>query len=113
MEMHGSSSVPQDEVARINAAGGDLKGAKGVNAEEYLPAAKRGVCKINIDTDGRLVWCRVHREHFRDKPSDFDLRPPGKIFMGEYAKFIASRNELLGSAGQLDSAREFAKAKLK
>jgi fructose-bisphosphate aldolase class II len=110
--MHGSSSVPQDEVARINAAGGDLKGAKGVDANEYLPAAKRGVCKINIDTDGRLVWCRVHREHFRDKPSDFDLRPPGKIFMGEYAKFIASRNVLLGSAGQLEAAKAYAKANL-
>jgi len=106
--MHGSSSVPQDEVARINAAGGDIKGAKGVDVNEYLPAAKRGVCKINIDTDGRLVWCRVHREHFRDKPGDFDLRPPGKVFMSEYAKFIASRNELLGSAGQLEAAREHA-----
>ena len=110
--MHGSSSVPQDEVARINAAGGDLKGARGVNAEEYLPAAKRGVCKINIDTDGRLVWCRVHREEFTNNPSNFDLRPPGKVFMTEYAKFIASRNELLGSAGQLDSAREHAKKAL-
>jgi len=106
--MHGSSSVPQDEVARINAAGGDLKGAKGVDANEYLPAAKLGVCKINIDTDGRLVWCRVHREFFRDLPAKFDLRDPGKVFMTEYAKFIASRNELLGSAGQLADARKSA-----
>ena len=96
--MHGSSSVPQDEVDRINAAGGAIKGASGVDPKQYLPAAKLGVCKINIDTDGRLVWCRVHREHFRDDPKNFDLRPPGKIFMAEYAKFIASRNELLGSA---------------
>ena len=103
--MHGSSSVPQDEVERINAAGGVLKGAKGVDAAQYLPAAKLGVCKVNIDTDGRLVWTRVHREFFRDKPGDFDLRGPGKIFMAEYAKFIASRNELLGSAGQLESIR--------
>ncbi len=71
--MHGSSSVPQDEVERINAAGGQLKGAKGVDANQYLPAAKRGVTKINIDTDGRLVWTRVHREFFRDKPDQFDL----------------------------------------
>jgi fructose-bisphosphate aldolase class II len=98
--------VPQDEVARINAAGGELGDAKGVDATQYLPAAKLGVCKVNIDTDGRLVWTRVHREFFRDKPKEFDLRPPGKIFMAEYAKFIASRNELLGSAGQLDSVRE-------
>ncbi len=106
--MHGSSSVPQDEVDRINAAGGAIKGASGVDPKQYLPAAKLGVCKINIDTDGRLVWCRVHREHFRDDPKNFDLRPPGKIFMAEYAKFIASRNELLGSAGQLSAAREHA-----
>ncbi len=106
--MHGSSSVPQDEVERINAAGGEIKGSKGVDPAQYLPAARLGVCKINIDTDGRLVWTRVHREFFRDKPSDFDLRGPGKIFMAEYAKFIAGRNELLGSAGQLASAREHA-----
>ena len=109
--MHGSSSVPQDEVERINAAGGQIKGSKGVDPAQYLPAAKLGVTKINIDTDGRLVWTRVHREFFRDKPGEFDLRAPGKIFMAEYAKFIASRNQLLGSAGQLDSVREFVTAK--
>lgn len=106
--MHGSSSVPQDEVERINAAGGEIRGSKGVDPKQYLPAARLGVCKVNIDTDGRLVWTRVHREFFRDKPGDFDLRGPGKIFMAEYARFIASRNEFLGSAGQLTSAREFA-----
>jgi len=106
--MHGSSSVPPEEVQRINAAGGKLReGAKGVDASQYLPAARLGVCKVNIDTDGRLVWTRVHREYFQEKPEDFDLRGPGKLFMAEYAKFIASRNELLGSAGQLDSVREF------
>jgi len=103
--MHGSSSVPKDEVDRINAAGGTIKDSAGVNIDEYLPAAKLGVTKINIDTDGRLVWTRVHREFFRDKPSDFDFRPPGKIFIQEYAKFIASRNEKLGSAGTLSEVR--------
>lgn len=104
--MHGSSSVPQEEVRRINAAGGAMKeGAKGVDAHEYLPAAKLGVTKVNIDTDGRLVWTRVHREHFLNKPEDFDLRGPGKVFMAEYAKFIAEKNVLLGSAGQLDDIR--------
>jgi len=109
--MHGSSSVPQDEVARINAAGGAMKGAKGVDPEQYLPAALLGVCKVNIDTDGRLVWTRVHREYFRDNPGEFDLRPPGKIFMAEYAKFIASRNVYLGSAGQLEGSRAHALTK--
>ncbi len=103
--MHGSSSVPQDEVARINAAGGEIAGSMGVDVNEYLPAAKKGVTKVNIDTDGRLVWTRVHREFFQANPEQFDFRPPGKIFIAEYAKFIASRNVLLGSAGQLDDLR--------
>jgi fructose-bisphosphate aldolase class II len=104
--MHGSSSVPKEEVDRINAAGGKLDpSARGVNEEEYLPAAKLGVTKVNIDTDGRLVWTRVHREFFRDHPDQFDFRPPGKIFMQEYANFIAHKNEKLGSAGQLDAVR--------
>ncbi len=108
--MHGSSSVPQEEVEAINAAGGAMKGARGVDVNQYLPAAKLGVCKVNIDTDGRLVWTRVHREFFRDKPAEFDLRAPGKVFMAEYAKFIASRNNYLGSAGNLKAAREHALA---
>jgi fructose-bisphosphate aldolase, class II len=104
--MHGSSSVPQEEVERINAAGGKLDpSARGVDENEYLPAAKLGVTKVNIDTDGRLVWTRVHREFFRDKPAEFDFRPPGKIFMQAYADFIARKNEKLGSAGQLDAVR--------
>jgi len=104
--MHGSSSVPQEEVARINAAGGALKGAKGVDAEQFLRAAELGVTKINIDTDGRLVWTRVHREFFQEHPENFDLRPPGKVFMAEYAKFIAAKNDKLGSSGQLDAVRK-------
>lgn len=104
--MHGSSSVPQEEVARINAAGGNLKGARGVNEDEFKRAATLGVTKVNIDTDGRLVWTRVHREFFRDSPEKFDLRDPGKIFMEEYAKFIAHKNEKLGSARQLESVRK-------
>jgi fructose-bisphosphate aldolase class II len=104
--MHGSSSVPKEEVRRINAAGGKLDpSACGVNENEYLPAAKLGVTKVNIDTDGRLVWTRVYREFFRDKPAEFDFRPPGKIFIEEYAKFIAHKNQKLGSAGQLARVR--------
>ncbi len=104
--MHGSSSVPQEEVQRINAAGGILKGAKGVDADQCAEAATLGVTKINIDTDGRLVWTRVHREFFNEKPENFDLRPPGKVFMAEYAKFIAHKNHKLGSAGQLEEVRK-------
>jgi fructose-bisphosphate aldolase class II len=104
--MHGSSSVPQDEVKRINEAGGQIKGAKGVDASQFRKAATLGVTKINIDTDGRLVWTRVHREYFRDHPEVFDLRKPGEIFMQAYADFIAEKNDYLGSAGHLDEVRE-------
>lgn len=100
--MHGSSSVPQEEVMRINNAGGALKGAKGVDEEHFKKASGLGVTKVNIDTDGRLVWTRVHREFFRDHQDAFDFRKPGVIFMEEYAKFIAHKNEKLGSAGKLE-----------
>ncbi len=104
--MHGSSSVPQEWVQRINDAGGKMKSASGVPEEQYLPAAKLGVCKINIDTDGRLVWCAIHRESFRDDPANFDLRPPGKTFMAAYADYIIHKNSMLGSAGQLEDVRK-------
>jgi fructose-bisphosphate aldolase class II len=107
--MHGSSSVPQDEVERINKAGGNLKGAKGVDATQFKRAAELGVTKINIDTDGRLVWTRVHREHFNEHPENFDLRPIGKVFMAEYAKFIAEKNNYLGSNGQLEAVSKLVK----
>jgi fructose-bisphosphate aldolase, class II len=104
--MHGSSSVPREEVERINAAGGAMDpSARGVDEDEFAKAVPLGVTKVNIDTDGRLVWTRVHREYFRDHPEKFDFRGPGKIFMAEYANFIAHKNEKLSSAGQLEKVR--------
>jgi fructose-bisphosphate aldolase class II len=103
--MHGSSSVPRGWVERINAAGGDLPYTSGVPEDQYLPAAKLGVTKVNIDTDGRLVWCAIYREIFRDKPGDFDPRTPGKPFMAAYAEYITHKNGKLGSAGQLEAVR--------
>jgi fructose-bisphosphate aldolase, class II len=105
--MHGSSSVPQEEVRRVNAAGGKLDpSACGVDENEFVRASKLGVTKVNIDTDGRLVWTRVHREHFRDAPENFDFRKPGEIFVKEYAKFIVHKAEKLGSAGKLPEVRK-------
>jgi fructose-bisphosphate aldolase class II len=105
--MHGSSSVPQDEVERINAAGGKLDpSAKGVDANEFAKAVPLGVTKVNIDTDGRLVWTRVHREFFRDKPADFDFRKPGTLFVPAYADFIVDKSHKLLSAGTLSMVRE-------
>lgn len=103
--MHGSSSVPKQWVDRINAAGGNMPDTSGVPEKDYLPAAKLGVTKVNIDTDGRLVWCAVYRETFRDKPADFDPRTPGKPFMAAYADYIIHKNQMLGSAGQLEKLR--------
>ena len=104
--MHGSSSVPKEWVARINNAGGKMGSSSGVPEDQYLPGAKLGVCKVNIDTDGRLVWCAIHREMFRDKPDNFDLRPPGKVFMAAYADYIVHKNKMLGSSGQLEAVRK-------
>lgn len=103
--MHGSSSVPQEEVRRINESGGALKDARGVDENEFERASKLGVTKVNIDTDGRLVWTRVHREHFRDQPENFDFRKPGEIFMNEYAKFIVNKSHKLGSYDTVDVVR--------
>jgi fructose-bisphosphate aldolase class II len=104
--MHGSSSVPQEEVERINGAGGKLDpSAKGVDENQFVRAALLGVTKVNIDTDGRLVWTRVHREFFRDHPEKFDFREPGEVFKKEYAAFIVHKAQKLGSAGTLDELR--------
>ena len=97
--------MPKAWVDRINNAGGSLRDSSGVREGDYLPAAKLGVCKVNIDTDGRLVWCAVYRETFRDKPEDFDPRTPGKPFMAAYADFIVHKNQMLGSSGQLEDLR--------
>ncbi len=109
--MHGSSSVPRSEVERINAAGGTMDpSAQGVNADEFAKAVTLGVTKVNIDTDGRLVWTRVHREHFRDNSANFDFRAPGKIFVKEYANFIVDKSNKLLSTNQLEAVRASLKA---
>ncbi|UCC51338.1 MAG: ketose-bisphosphate aldolase [Anaerolineaceae bacterium] len=104
--MHGSSSVPQEEVKRINAAGGAIDpSAKGVDANQFAGAVPLGVTKVNIDTDGRLVWTRVHREFFRDHPEQFDFRKPGTLFVPAYADFIVDKSRKLLSYGTLEQVR--------
>lgn len=72
--LHGSSSVPQDKVAIINKYGGALKDAIGIPEEQLREAAKSAVCKINIDSDGRLAMTAAVREIFATKPAEFDPR---------------------------------------
>jgi fructose-bisphosphate aldolase class II len=72
--LHGSSSVPQDRVATINKYGGALKDAVGIPEEQLRQAAASAVCKINIDSDGRLAMTASIREVFATKPAEFDPR---------------------------------------
>ena len=72
--LHGSSSVPQDEVATINQYGGALKAAIGIPEPWLRKAAESAVCKINIDSDSRLAMTAAIREVFANKPAEFDPR---------------------------------------
>lgn len=103
--LHGGSAVPMAEVQRINAAGGTLdQTASGVSENELTQAVSLGVTKINIGTDGRLIWTRVHREFFKQSPKEFDFMAPGKIYMEEFAAFVADKCAKLGAAGCLKQA---------
>ncbi len=72
--LHGSSSVPQEEVETINKFGGKLEAAIGIPEEELRKAAKSAVCKINIDSDSRLAMTAAIRKVFAEKPAEFDPR---------------------------------------
>lgn len=72
--LHGSSSVPQDLVKIINEHGGKLKDAIGISEDQLREAAKSAVCKINIDSDGRLAMTAAVREVLDKKPAEFDPR---------------------------------------
>ena len=72
--LHGSSSVPQEEVETINKFGGALKAAIGIPEEWLRKAATSSVCKINIDSDSRLAMTAAIRKTFAEKPAEFDPR---------------------------------------
>ena len=72
--LHGSSSVPQDQVAIINKFGGAMKDAIGIPEEQLRQAAKSAVCKVNIDSDGRIVMTAAVRQILSEKPAEFDPR---------------------------------------
>ena len=72
--LHGSSSVPQDLVAKVNKYGGSMPGAIGVPEDQLRKAASMSVCKINIDSDLRLAMTASIREHFALHPDHFDPR---------------------------------------
>ncbi len=72
--LHGSSSVPQEFVEKINKYGGNMPGAIGVPEDQLRKAASMSVCKINIDSDIRLAITGVIREYFAEHPDHFDPR---------------------------------------
>ena len=101
--LHGGSAVNKEEIVRINKNGGKLlEGAAGVDPKEIVKAIKYGVCKINIATDLRLIWTRVHREFFNETPDLFDPIIPGKLYMDAYEKFMLEKFDLLGATGKAD-----------
>ena len=98
--LHGSSSVPQDLVQIINSNGGKLKDAIGIGEDQLREAARSAVCKINIDSDGRLAMTAAIRKVFCEKPDEFDPRKYlGPARDALKALYVRKNKEVLGSAG--------------
>ncbi len=100
--LHGSSSVPQWAVKQINEYGGKLEDTAGIPEEQLRKAAKSAVCKINVDSDGRLVMTATIRKVFATKPAEFDPRKYLGPAREELIKMYAEKNEnVFGSAGRI------------
>ncbi len=99
--LHGSSSVPTEAVKIINDNGGTLKDSIGIPEDQIREATQSAVCKVNIDSDGRLWMTAAIRKHFVDEPGHFDPRQylgPARQALVEMYK---SKNEsVLGSANK-------------
>jgi fructose-bisphosphate aldolase class II len=99
--LHGASSVVQDYVALINQYGGKMEGAIGVSEDQLRRAAKSAVCKINIDSDGRLVVTAKIREYLANHPGEFDPRKYLGAARKELIELLKHKNQaVLGSAGK-------------
>ena len=99
--LHGASSVVQEYVQLINQYGGHLDGAVGVPEEQLRQAAKSAVCKINIDSDGRLAMTAKVREFIANNPSEFDPRKYLGAARSELVALMKHKNShVLGSAGK-------------
>jgi fructose-bisphosphate aldolase class II len=97
--LHGSSSVLPEYVKIINENGGNLEGAVGVPEEQLRQAAQSAVCKINIDSDGRLVVTAIVRKQMKDNPKNFDPRKYLGPAREELKQMIIRKNRtVLGSA---------------
>ncbi|KWT78180.1 class II fructose-bisphosphate aldolase [Candidatus Magnetominusculus xianensis] len=99
--LHGASSVVPQYVEMINKYGGKMDDAVGVSEQQLRKAASSAVCKINIDTDGRMAVTAVIRKIFAETPKEFDPRKYLGPARDELIKMIKYKNEnVLGSAGK-------------
>ncbi len=99
--LHGASSVLPKYVAIINENGGSLEAAVGIPEKQLRQAAQSAVCKINIDSDGRLVLTAMIRKVFSEKPGEFDPRKYLGPAREELTSMIINKNtNVLGSAGK-------------
>ena len=99
--LHGSSSVPQEYVKIINEHGGKLKDSVGIPEEQLREAAKSAVCKINIDSDGRLAMTAMIRKYLDEHPEQFDPRKYLSPARDALKKMYMHKNiDVLGSAGK-------------
>lgn len=99
--LHGSSSVPQEYVDEINKYGGKLKDSIGIPEEQLREAAKSAVCKINIDSDGRLAMTAAVRRVLWTQPEEFDPRKYLGPARDELKKLYMHKTQnVLGSAGK-------------
>ena len=99
--LHGSSSVPQEFVAMVNAYGGNMPDAIGIPEYELRHAAELSVCKINIDSDIRLAMTGNIRKYFAEHPDHFDPRQYLKPARQAVKDMVAHKiKNVLGSAGK-------------
>lgn len=99
--LHGASSVPAEAVKIINENGGALKDSVGIPEEQLRRAAKSAVCKVNIDSDGRLWMTAAIRKTFKEKPAEFDPRKYlGPARDALLAMYKHKNEHVLGSAGK-------------
>lgn len=98
--LHGASSVLPKYVDIINQYGGQLENTAGVPEEQIKKAVKSAVCKVNIDSDGRLVMTAMIRKYMSEHPKEFDPRKYLGPARDELTKMYIAKCELLGSDGK-------------
>jgi fructose-bisphosphate aldolase class II len=98
--LHGASSIPKEIVDKINRYGGEIKNAHGVTDDSIKKAISKGICKINTDSDLRLIWTATVREVLATKPDEFDVRNIVGPARDNLIKYLVQRMRTLGTSGK-------------